>query len=181
MNRRTITLEQIILFLLETPMFEGLSAGELSEIVHIMQIRRLRDGQALFTEGDEGDAWYVVFEGEVAVVRAEELGPVRLIATLGPRACVGEMAVLDGSPRSASVTARGEATVFRFPRFEFEGLLAEDNLAAYRLIHEMAKVLCQRQRRLTAQISDLIAQCDASAKSLRTELGPLVDAHKLSE
>lgn len=162
-------------------MFEGLSAGELSEIVHIMQIRRLRDGQVLFHEGDEGDAWYVVFEGQLSVTRADVLGPVREIAVSGPRACVGEMAVLDGSPRSATVTACGEATVFRFPRFEFEGLLTEDNLAAYRLIHEMAKVLCQRQRRMTAQLSDLMGQCDASGKELRREIGPLVDAHKLSE
>ncbi|MFH1467486.1 MAG: cyclic nucleotide-binding domain-containing protein [Pseudomonadota bacterium] len=181
MSRKTVTLEQIILFLLETPMFEGLSAGELSEIVHIMQIRRLRDGQTLFSEGEEGDAWYVVFEGQLSVTRAEELGPVREITVSGPRACVGEMAVLDGSPRSATVTARGEATVFRFPRFEFEGLLNEDNLAAFRLIHEMAKVLCQRQRHMTSQLSELMDQRDASAKVLRKEIGPLVDAHKLSE
>ncbi len=181
MSRKTITLEQIILFLLETPMFEGLSAGELSEIVHIMQIRRLRDGQQLFAEGAEGDGWYVVFEGEVAVTRSDEVGPIREIARLGPRACVGEMAVIDGSPRSAAVCSRGEATVFRFPRYEFEGLLADDNLAAYRLVHEMAKVLCQRQRTMTARVSELLAQRDASAKKLRKEIGPLVDEHQLSE
>jgi CRP/FNR family cyclic AMP-dependent transcriptional regulator len=181
MSRKTVTLEQIILFLLETPMFEVLSAGELSEIVHIMQIRRLRDGQALFREGDEGDGWYVVFEGEVAVTRSEDMGPVREIARLSARACVGEMAVIDGSPRSATVQARGEATVFRFPRYEFEGLLAEDNLAAYRLVHEMAKVLCQRQRKMTARVSELLAERDPSAKKIRKEIGPLVDEHKLSE
>ena len=183
MSRKTITLEQIILFLLETPMFEGLSAGELSEIVHIMQIRRLRDGQALFAEGDEGDAWYVVFEGQLSVTQGDELGPARPVAELGPRACVGEMAVLDGSQRSASVAARGETTVFRFPRFEFEGLLAEDNLAAYRLVHEMAKVLCQRQRRLTSQLTDLMRSCacEGGEQVLRSELEPIVRVHKLSE
>ncbi len=181
MSRKTITLEQIILFLLETPMFECLSAGELSEIVHIMQVRRLRDGQALFHEGEEGDGWYVVFEGKVVVTRSEEVGPVREIAELGPRACVGEMAVLDGCPRSATVAARGEATVFRFPRYEFEGLLTDDNLAAYRLVHEMAKVLCQRQRKVTNELSEAVIQRNISAKKLRKRIGPIIDEHKVSE
>ncbi len=174
MERRTITLERIILFLLETPMFEGLSAGELSEIVHIMQMKRMRDGQLLFREGEEGDGWYVIFEGEVLVTKTDELGPSREITCLGPRSCVGEMAVLDGRPRSATVAAKGEVTVFRFPRYEFEGLLADDNLAAYRLVLEMAKVLCRRLRAINGQLYDMINQQDISAGGMRRQIEPLV-------
>ena len=65
----TITLESIITFLLETPMFGDLDAAELSEIVHIMQVLRLRDGQTVFREGDRGDSWYVLFEGAAEVLK----------------------------------------------------------------------------------------------------------------
>ena len=60
----TITLEQIINFLLEAPMFAELDAAELSEIVHIMQVQKVRAGSAVFREGDAGDAWYVIFAGQ---------------------------------------------------------------------------------------------------------------------
>ena len=64
-----ITLEEIITFLLEAPMFGDLDASELSQIVHIMQIQRFRAGQAVFREDDAGDAWYVLFEGQVEVIK----------------------------------------------------------------------------------------------------------------
>ena len=134
MSHTSITLEQIINFLLEAPMFGDLDAAQLSQIVHIMQVQRLRDGQIVFKEGEPGDAWYVIFDGTLDVFKSEDFLPDQRIATLNARACFGEMAILDHSPRSASVVARGEATVFRFPRKEFEHLLHEDNLAAYKLI-----------------------------------------------
>lgn len=153
----TITLEQIITFLLETPLFGDLDPAELSQIVHIMQIQRVRDGHAIFREGDPGDAWYVLYQGEADVQKTSEFLPSRTILTLGPRACVGEMAILDHSPRSATVVAKGDVTVFRFPRADFEELLADGNLSAYKLIYEMAKVLALRARNTTQQLTEALA------------------------
>lgn len=153
----SITLEQIITFLLETPMFGDLDPTELSQIVHIMQIQRVRDGHAIFREGDAGDAWYVLYSGRALVQKASEFLPSRTIATMEPRACLGEMAILDHSPRSATVVAQGDVTVFRFPRSDFEALLQEGNLSAYKLIYEMAKVLATRARRTTQQLADALA------------------------
>ena len=104
----SITLEQIITFLLETPMFGDLDAAELSQIVHIMQLQRVREGQPIFREGDPGDAWYVIYEGGAEVHKSTDFLPARRIATLSPRSCFGEMAILDHSPRSASVVALAE-------------------------------------------------------------------------
>lgn len=140
----SLTLEQLINFLLETSMFGHLDSAELSQIVHIMQIQRLRDGVHIFNEGDAGDAWYVVFEGEVQVMAGG--GEEAVLATLGPKSCFGEMAILDNSSRSASVRASKESTLFRFPRKAFEGLLAQENIAAYKLVYQMALVLVARQR-----------------------------------
>lgn len=176
----TITLEQIITFLLEAPMFGDLDPAQLSEIVHIMQVRRIRHGQAIFKEGDPGDAWYVIFEGEADVTKNDDFGPPKVIAQIGPRACFGEMAILDHSPRSASVTARGASTVFRFPRDAFESLLAEDNLAAYKLVYQMAKVLTVRARNTTQQLSDALADRTAPQR-LRETTTAVVDGQSVSE
>lgn len=179
MPTASITLEQIINFLLEAPMFGDLDAAQLSQIVHIMQIQRVRDGQVIFREGDPGDAWYVIYEGVADVFKSEEFLPDRKVATLGPRACFGEMAILDHSPRSASVVARGEATVFRFPRKEFEHLLREDNLAAYKLIYEMAKVLSARSRKVAQQLSEALS-ANAPDRLHRTSV-TLVQGQSVSE
>ena len=111
----SLTLEQVIEFLLETPLFEDLNAGELGEVVRVMQIQRVRPEHAIFKEGDAGDAWYVIYEGEAEVEKRDPFSPKRKVATLGSHACFGEMAILDDSPRSASVIARSDVTLFRFP------------------------------------------------------------------
>ena len=121
----SLTLEQVIEFLLETPLFEDLDAGELGEVVRVMQIQRVRPDHAIFKEGDAGNAWYVIYEGEAGVEKRDPFSPVRKVATLGDHACFGEMAVLDDSPRSATVTARTDVTLFRFPSIPFQDLLEE--------------------------------------------------------
>lgn len=176
----SITLEQIINFLLEAPMFGDLDSPELSQIVHIMQIQRIRDAHPIFREGDAGDAWFVIFEGRADVFKDEEFLPSRRIAELGPRACFGEMAILDHSPRSASVIAQGDVTVFRFPRKEFEMLLQEGNLAAYKLIYEMAKVLCTRARATAAQLAEALADASAPDRLHKTSK-KLVEGQSVSE
>lgn len=176
---QTLTLESIIHFLLETPMFRDLDAGELAEIVRIMQVQRVREGQVIFREGEPGDAWFVVHRGEVSVTKSRLLGPSEELARLGRPGLFGEMAMIDSSPRSATVTAVGEGTLFRFPKVAFDTLLAEGNLAAYKLVHEMSKVLCTRQRRLTQRLTDLMAGADGGG--LRAELLPVIEEHSVSE
>lgn len=179
---QNITLEMIITFLLETPMFEELDAEELSQVVHIMQMQRFRPGQPIFSEGDHGDAWYVLFDGQARVTKTAPFGPDRHIVDLKPHACFGEMAILDGSARSATVSAVGECMLFRFPRLPFQQLLEEGNLGAFKLVHGMARVLCQRQRNLTTQIADLMEELEEDSKTAVTrDLGDMLDRYTLSE
>lgn len=174
---QSITLERIITFLLEAPMFGDLDSAELSQIVHIMQVQRFREGHAIFREGDPGDAWYVIFEGEADVFKNEDFLPARRIARIGPRACFGEMAILDHGPRSATVNANGDTTVFRFPRKDFEQLLRDNNLAAYKLIYEMAKVLSGRARGTAQQLSEALS----APERLHSTSVSVVEGQSLSE
>lgn len=177
-----VTLEEVIAFLLETPLFEDLTPNELAEVVQIMQYQRLRDGQAVFREGDEGDAWFVIFRGECVVTKNAPVGAARTIAKLGSRSCFGEMAVLDGSERSANILAEGDATVFKFRREAFQELLAQGSLAAYKLVYAMARVLCVRQRTITQQLTDVIEEeGEVVQDDLRNQLQSLVEEYKVSE
>jgi CRP-like cAMP-binding protein len=89
------------------------------------------------------------------------------------------MAILDGSPRSASVRARTASTVFRFPHEDFQTLLRLDNLAAYKLVYHMAKVLVARQRNTTAQLAELLKE--NQDRLVQEGLSPIVERSSLSE
>ncbi len=171
----TITLEQIINFLLEAPMFGDLDPTELSQIVHIMQVQRVREDFIIFREGDPGDAWYVIYEGSAHVAKLDENNISRRITSIGPRACFGEMAILDHSPRSATVAASCDSTIFRFPRRDFEALLREGNLAAYKLIYEMAKILSARQRRMTRELAEAMRDGQQPGRLLEASVSMVHD------
>lgn len=173
-----LTLEQIINFLLDAPMFGDLDATELSRIVHIMQVQRLRDRGLVFREGDPGDAWYLVYDGEVEVLKEQGDHP-RRVTTLGRGSCFGEMAILDGSPRSATVRAIGDVTAFRFARVDFNELLASGNLAAYKLVHQMALVLVARQRRTTQRLVELYEE--PKPTQVRQTIEPIIDVSSVAE
>ncbi len=178
---KPLTLEQVIEFLLEAPLFESLDSTELSQVVHIMQVQGFRDGQSVFREGDDGDAWYVVFRGRAVVTKESPFGPSKEIALLEGPMCFGEMAILDGSSRSATVRSEGETTVFRFPRTPFQRLLDEGNLGAYKLVLAMAQILSQRQRQITQQLADLLGEDVVGGAAVRGAIGEMLDTYTVSE
>ena len=164
-----ISLENLITFLLTTPMFEDLDPAEIREIVHIVETNKYAPGEVVFSEGDTGDAWYALYRGEVEVIKttANAEQPIR---KLEPPACFGEVAILDGLPRSATVRATQESTVLRVPRDALQKLLDEDHLVAYKLIKYMALTLVHELRSNTEKIAKLLEanQIDQVFDGLRT-------------
>ncbi len=153
---RPISLETVVGFLVSTPLFDTLDPAQRAEVVRIMEVQRLQEGEEIFHEGDIGDAWYVIYEGEVSVLKDSPTGPMEL-ARMGPGTCVGEMAVLDGQARSATVKATGPLTVFKFRRTRFDDLLEHGSLGAYRLVAALGRSLSMRHRQLTQQLAELTA------------------------
>jgi len=95
-------------------------------------------GTVLFREGDAGDAMYGVIAGEIDIVK---YGSV--IETIGPGGIIGEMAVVDGSPRSADAIVRDEARLSRIDRQHFEHLVANHPTFALQVMAIMADRLRQ--------------------------------------
>ncbi len=148
----SVPLGEVIGFLLDTPLFEHLDETELSEIVHILEIQHVGAGEPVFKSGDPADAWFVVFRGIVEVIHDGKAGE-HLLSRLGQRACFGEMATLDGAHRSATVRCARDTMLLRIPRAEFNKLLREGHLAAYKLVHRMALILVARLRALNAEVA----------------------------
>jgi CRP-like cAMP-binding protein len=166
-----VSLENVITFLLSTSMFENLDPVEIKEIAHLIETLRFQPGETVFEEGTPGDSWYAVYRGEVAVVK-QSAGGEDSIRTLGPGACFGEIAVLDGAPRSATVRANTETTALRFPRDRFLELLQQEHLVAYKLIKHMALMFATMIRDYTETLCKLHRADDLS--QVRSEIDALI-------
>jgi len=150
-----ISRENMITFLLTAPMFEDLEPHEINDIAHIVEVLKFEPGDIIFSEGDSGDAWYALYSGEVDVLKSSNSGE-KTIKTLEPGSCFGEIAVLDGLPRSATIRTTKETVVLRVPQDKFRELIEKDHLIAYKLIKHMALMLAGRQRSNTEILSRLL-------------------------
>jgi CRP/FNR family transcriptional regulator, cyclic AMP receptor protein len=101
------------------PFFTGLSRGELLELAKVTEDLEVGEGKALTREGQSGSEFFVIVEGRVSVAKDG-----KEIRTLGPGDFFGEIALLEDSPRTATVTATGPLRFFVLTRQAFRSLLA---------------------------------------------------------
>jgi NTE family protein len=103
--------------------FAGLEPAHREELASRAERLRVRAGEWVFRQGDEADALYVVLSGRLeAVIEA----PLRVLRVLGRGSAVGELALLNGSLRSASVRARRDTELLRLSEERVSALLAEE-------------------------------------------------------
>ena len=139
-------------FLLATPDLNALTAEELTPIAAICDEVDLPAGERLFLQGAAADAWYVVRSGAVDVLRQQSDGGERLVAVIGVHGLVGEFAMLDDVPRTASVLAREPVRLLRCPRDGFVALLEAGDSAARKLVRAMGATVVRRLVALELQL-----------------------------
>jgi CRP-like cAMP-binding protein len=122
--------------LAEVPLFAGLSSRRLKKVAAVATIRRFHDHTSIVRAGEPGDTLFVVLDGEVSVHRRTlpEL-------SLGKGSFFGEMALLDGGTRSATVIANGPVTCLAITQSRFLKLLNKESGIAIALLQELASRL----------------------------------------
>jgi branched-chain amino acid transport system substrate-binding protein len=105
------------------PLFKGLDRIELSKVIPSLVLECIPSGRAIFRQGDPGDSLYIIVEGGVRVTIADDAGGERELASLAHGECVGEMALLTGEPRSATIYATSDTLALKLERESFEELL----------------------------------------------------------
>jgi len=97
------------------PLFAELDEDDLAWLAGSCEVTELAPGEVVAAEGDQGDALFVITAGELEVVKRSRSADIPL-ARLGPGEIVGEMAVLEGSPRNATIRAVAPSRVIRIAR-----------------------------------------------------------------
>src|ERR1700675_1206570 len=101
-------------------------------------MRHFRRGEVIFHAGDPGEALFVILSGEVKIALPAETGDEAILATLRAGDVFGELALLDGSPRSASATALVPTETVVLPRDRFRELIATEPAVRDALLSSLA-------------------------------------------
>ncbi|MBN1178326.1 MAG: cyclic nucleotide-binding domain-containing protein [Anaerolineae bacterium] len=117
----------------------------------VLEVVHLEDGQVLFNRDDPGDAFYIIDSGQIRIFTFDEAGEELTLNTLKAGETLGELALVDGQPRSASASAIGPAVLRRLRREDFLEMV--HNSPA--LSQAVFRLLSQRARHMTEYIERL--------------------------
>jgi CRP/FNR family transcriptional regulator, cyclic AMP receptor protein len=133
------------------PLFADLEEDELESFSHVAVPRSFPAGTRVFHEGDHSDACYIVREGAFRVTREHSDGRAITLATLGPGDIFGELAMLDGEVRSASVEALDDGELLALPAGDVRSLLARHPDITVKLVAALVRRLRAANERISRQ------------------------------
>jgi CRP/FNR family transcriptional regulator, cyclic AMP receptor protein len=116
------------------PLFDGLSRKELTELARVSEDLEIPAGKALCKEGEVGQEFFVIVDGEVEVTRNG-----RKVALRGGGEFVGEIALLEKVPRTATVTAKTPLRVFVLTRQDFRTLIDKNRVVERKVLQALAR------------------------------------------
>jgi len=125
------------------PLFAELDRAEVEQIARLFKERRFSEGETVIREESGGAAFFLIDSGRATV----SLGGVEL-ATLQEGDYFGEIALIDGGPRSATITALSELVCFGLTYWDFRPLVQANGLIGWALLQSMSKELRTAQQKL---------------------------------
>jgi hypothetical protein len=117
-------------------LFAGMDRRQAEQIARLLKERRFKKGETVIVEGTGGAAFFIIDSGE-ATVSSKGVD----LATLGPGNYFGEVALIDGGPRSATVTAATDLVCYGLTFWEFRPLVERNGTIAWKLLQALAKQL----------------------------------------
>lgn len=139
----------------DVPLFQLYSAEELDQILPYFELKSFVENTILFEEGDRGDCILVVIEGTVEIRKESVSGKQTVVAKFGHGSIMGEMAIIDQFPRSATARVTANSKLLILTRENFETVLEDLPKLGIRFFREIARILSQRLRRTSGRFADI--------------------------
>ncbi len=133
------------------PLFSELSEPELDRVGQVAVPRSFPRETRVFHEGDPGDACYIIRTGSCRVTREHPDGRAITLANLGPGSIFGELAMLDGESRSASVETTEDTELLALPARDVRALIRRHPEMAEKLVVALTRRLREANERITRQ------------------------------
>jgi signal transduction histidine kinase len=154
-------------FLRQVALFANLSEADINQICQDVELRQLAQGETLFSEGSIGQDAYIIKEGQIEIYKTVEAKRVRL-AVRGPGEVIGEMALLEASPRSASGQALENSLVVVISHTQLDSLLNRSPTASRSMLATITRRL--RDNELLLRQSEKMAQLGTLMAGIAHEL-----------
>jgi CRP-like cAMP-binding protein len=127
-----------------TPLWSGLTTGDLALIAKFSEERKIENGQTLVRKGEPGDGFYLLLEGAVEVK-----SDGKILSKLGPGQFFGEMSIFDNQPRSADVVTIEPSRILFLSANSFKTMLFGNPKIALKMLQELTRRLRNTNERLT--------------------------------
>jgi CRP/FNR family cyclic AMP-dependent transcriptional regulator len=145
-----MSLDQEVDILRRIPLFANIDPAKLKLLAFASQRLTYKPGQALFRQGDAGDAAYILIDGGAEVVIEKGAGDELVVAQLDRNQIVGEIAILCDVPRTATIRAKGQLTTLRITKEVFLRLMRDFPDIGMEVMRTLAHRLEQTTQQLTA-------------------------------
>lgn len=136
--------------------FIDLDRSDIGHLAQFLKIYRAKAGQTLLREGEAGDFMILIIQGEVSIFRKGYWGTQLFLNSAGPGTTLGEMAMIDGSPRFATCTASEPTTFGVLTRDSMVSIVLEQPALAAKILLRLTRELARRLRHTTSQLLDLM-------------------------
>lgn len=160
-------------FLNNIPLFQGIPQDQQVDILRMLRPVSFKPGELIFREGEEGRAAYVIQSGAVEIFIQAKPSAV-VVARLQDHEIFGELALIDGAPRSAGARAITQCEILCIERQEFDYLRHQLRPVAFHLLKRFSEELCARIRDTNSQIDQVLV----SGKNVQRG-GPIVTSARI--
>lgn len=137
-------------------MIQGFSDDDLGMLSEYCEKREMSEGTTVFIENMPGESLFLVKKGTIRISKMFAEGDEKTLVVLGPEDIFGEMAVIDGLPRSATARVAEDAELISLKKKDLEKLCSENAALALKLVSNIVKVFSKRVREANEEYRDML-------------------------
>lgn len=137
-------------------MLQGLSDADFSRLAEVCEERQMAEGTTVFIENMPGESLFLVRKGTIRISKMFAEGDEKTLVVLGPEDIFGEMAVIDGLPRSATARVAEDAELISLKKNDFESLCSSSPELALKLVKNIMRVFSKRIREANDEYRDML-------------------------
>jgi serine phosphatase RsbU (regulator of sigma subunit) len=164
------------------PLFSALPAEEIQLLAGVLQRRMLEAGSVLFREGDPGDRFTIVLEGNIEIIKAFETPEERILSIVGPGAFLGEMSLLyQDKLRSATARTRTAVDLLELNSQDFEALLGRQPTLAVKILRDLSLRLRNSENLTIRDLQEKNRQLTQAYLDLKAAQAQLLEKEKMEQ
>jgi CRP-like cAMP-binding protein len=143
--------------IMELPLFEDLNRDELALIEPYLICRDIKQGTVIYKQGEHGNSICFVVEGALDVIKKGDDNNEVQVASLRKGQAVGEMAIIDGFTRSATIRAQSDSSILILKRDDFNKCIDQNPAMGVKILKALARMLSSNLRATSEAVSKMMA------------------------